>query len=71
MINELDVIDWSSMTHAYGPADEVPGWLKAAASAAPFVRAQLALAGRGDWFFGVGKDEELQRVGRAFLVRLG
>ncbi|MER5397965.1 HEAT repeat domain-containing protein [Streptomyces sp. NPDC002599] len=43
----------------------------AAASAAPFVRAQLALARRGDWFFGVGKDEELQRVGRAFLVRLG
>ncbi|MEU4083186.1 HEAT repeat domain-containing protein [Streptomyces aureus] len=32
MINELDVIDWSSMNHAYGPADEIPGWLRAMAS---------------------------------------
>ncbi|MEU9135199.1 hypothetical protein AB0D33_04355 [Streptomyces sp. NPDC048404] len=35
------------------------------------VRAQLALARRGDWFLGAERDEELQRVGRAFLVRLG
>ncbi|MFD3454735.1 hypothetical protein ACFWVC_21470 [Streptomyces sp. NPDC058691] len=26
---ELDGIDWSSMHHAYGPADEVPTWLRA------------------------------------------
>ncbi|MFF4536911.1 HEAT repeat domain-containing protein [Streptomyces aureus] len=32
MINELDLIDWSSMNHAYGPADEIPGWLRAMAS---------------------------------------
>ncbi|MFD6552014.1 hypothetical protein [Streptomyces sp. NPDC058398] len=43
----------------------------AAAPAVPFVRAQLALARRGDWLLGVEKDEELQRVARAFLVRLG
>ncbi|MGW3917049.1 HEAT repeat domain-containing protein [Streptomyces sp. NPDC005070] len=38
MINELDVIDWSSMTHAYGPADEIPGWLRAMASADTAIR---------------------------------
>ncbi|MGQ4377367.1 HEAT repeat domain-containing protein [Streptomyces sp. SAS_267] len=43
----------------------------AAAPAVPFVRAQLALARRGDWLLGVEKDEELQRVARAFLARLG
>ncbi|WP_405771029.1 HEAT repeat domain-containing protein [Actinacidiphila glaucinigra] len=29
---ELDAIDWSSMPHAYGPADEVPAWLRDMAS---------------------------------------
>jgi hypothetical protein len=28
MINELDGVDWSSMGHAYGPADDVPVWLQ-------------------------------------------
>ncbi|MGW1885003.1 HEAT repeat domain-containing protein [Streptomyces sp. NPDC001970] len=32
MINELDSIDWSSMTHAYGPAGDVPAWLRALGS---------------------------------------
>ncbi|MFE9783309.1 HEAT repeat domain-containing protein [Streptomyces sp. NPDC005775] len=38
MINELDLIDWSSMSHAYGPAVEVPVWLGAMASPDPAVR---------------------------------
>ncbi|MEU1620801.1 HEAT repeat domain-containing protein [Streptomyces sp. NPDC005722] len=29
---ELDAIDWSSMHHAYGAADEVPAWLRDMAS---------------------------------------
>lgn len=27
MINDLESIDWASMGHAYGPADDVPQWL--------------------------------------------
>ncbi|MEV0749879.1 HEAT repeat domain-containing protein [Streptomyces sp. NPDC050273] len=38
MINALDSIDWSSMNHAYGPATEVPVWLRAMASPDPGVR---------------------------------
>ncbi|MET8276779.1 MULTISPECIES: hypothetical protein [unclassified Streptomyces] len=38
MINELDSIDWSSMSHAYGPAGDVPVWLREKASADPDVR---------------------------------
>ncbi|MFG2298334.1 HEAT repeat domain-containing protein [Streptomyces sp. NPDC048603] len=41
MINNLegvDRVDWSSMGHAYGPADEVPLWLKQMASSNPDVR---------------------------------
>ncbi|WP_393063386.1 HEAT repeat domain-containing protein [Streptomyces sp. LN549] len=38
MINELDSIDWSSMNHAYGPAVEVPAWLRAMTSPDPEVR---------------------------------
>ncbi|MCX5214841.1 DUF3684 domain-containing protein [Kitasatospora sp. NBC_00240] len=32
MINDLDGVDWSSMGHAYGPADDVPLWLEQMAS---------------------------------------
>ncbi|WP_318212265.1 HEAT repeat domain-containing protein [Streptomyces sp. SJL17-1] len=28
MINDVDSVDWASLGHAYGPADEVPGWLR-------------------------------------------
>ncbi|MFF7990823.1 hypothetical protein ACFZDG_13675 [Kitasatospora xanthocidica] len=38
MINNLDGVDWSSMGHAYGPADEVPLWLEQMASPDPDVR---------------------------------
>ncbi|MET9388518.1 HEAT repeat domain-containing protein [Streptomyces sp. NPDC002928] len=38
MINELDSIDWSSMSHAYGPADDVPVWLREMASTDPEVQ---------------------------------
>ncbi|MFB6668262.1 HEAT repeat domain-containing protein [Streptomyces parvus] len=38
MINEFDGVDWESMGHAYGPASDVPGWLKGMASADPGVR---------------------------------
>ncbi len=32
MINDLQSIDWSSMNHAYGPAGDVPLWLRAMTS---------------------------------------
>ncbi|MFF2538739.1 hypothetical protein [Streptomyces cyaneofuscatus] len=38
MINEIDSVDWESMGHAYGPASDVPGWLRGMASADPGVR---------------------------------
>ncbi|MFH9355418.1 HEAT repeat domain-containing protein [Kitasatospora sp. NPDC017646] len=38
MSNELDSVDWASMRHAYGPASEVPVWLRGMASADPDVR---------------------------------
>jgi hypothetical protein len=38
VLNDLDSIDWSSMGHAYGPASEVPGWLRDMAAADPGVR---------------------------------
>ncbi|MFG2406449.1 HEAT repeat domain-containing protein [Streptomyces brevispora] len=38
MINYLDGINWSSMSHAYGPAVDVPAWLRAMTSADPAVR---------------------------------
>ncbi|MFE7587789.1 HEAT repeat domain-containing protein [Kitasatospora sp. NPDC057512] len=38
MTNNLDSVDWSSMGHAYGPADEVPLWLEQMASPDPDVR---------------------------------
>ncbi|MFI7011288.1 HEAT repeat domain-containing protein [Streptomyces sp. NPDC050145] len=38
MINDLDGVDWASMSHAYGPAVEVPDWLRAMVSPDPEVR---------------------------------
>ncbi|MPY32270.1 HEAT repeat domain-containing protein [Streptomyces adustus] len=38
MINELDSVDWSSMSHAYGPADDVPVWLRDMTSGGPELR---------------------------------
>ncbi|MFI5775098.1 HEAT repeat domain-containing protein [Streptomyces sp. NPDC051658] len=38
MINRLDSIDWSSMSHAYGPAIDVPVWLREMSSADPDIR---------------------------------
>ncbi|MER7173646.1 Lsr2 family DNA-binding protein [Streptomyces mesophilus] len=38
MIDDLDGIDWAAMSHAYGPADDVPGWLRAMSSPDPQVR---------------------------------
>ncbi|MGY0466646.1 HEAT repeat domain-containing protein [Kitasatospora sp. cg17-2] len=38
MINNLDDVDWSSMSHAYGSAGEVPLWLERMASPDPEVR---------------------------------
>lgn len=38
MINDVDSVDWSSMGHAYGPAVDVPVWLRAMASPDPEVR---------------------------------
>lgn len=38
MFAGLDDIDWESMTHAYGTAEEVPGWLRGLADPDPAVR---------------------------------
>lgn len=38
MINDLDRTDWASLGHAYGTADEVPGWLRGMVSPDPDVR---------------------------------
>ncbi|MEU8762701.1 HEAT repeat domain-containing protein [Streptomyces sp. NPDC048659] len=38
MINDLDKADWASLGHAYGPADDVPGWLRGMMSPDPAVR---------------------------------
>ena len=32
MFDGIDDIDWGSLTHAYGPADDVPGLLRSLAS---------------------------------------
>ncbi|MFD7978736.1 HEAT repeat domain-containing protein [Streptomyces sp. NPDC059071] len=38
MINDLEVIDWAAMGHAYGPADDVPAWLRGMTSLDPDAR---------------------------------
>ncbi|MCZ7458005.1 HEAT repeat domain-containing protein [Streptomyces sp. WMMC940] len=38
MFTGMDEVDWASMGHAYGPADDVPGLLRALASADPAER---------------------------------
>jgi hypothetical protein len=38
MINDLDRTDWASLRHAYGAADDVPGWLRGMVSPDPAVR---------------------------------
>ncbi|MGW5001437.1 HEAT repeat domain-containing protein [Streptomyces hydrogenans] len=35
MINDVDGVDWASLGHAYGPADEMPGWLRGMVSPDP------------------------------------
>ncbi|MGV9456606.1 HEAT repeat domain-containing protein [Streptomyces sp. NPDC003635] len=40
MINNLESIDWASMGHAYGPAGDVPQWLRDMASPDAEVREQ-------------------------------
>ncbi|MFB6525047.1 HEAT repeat domain-containing protein [Streptomyces sp. NPDC056399] len=35
MINDLDRTDWASLGHAYGTAEDVPGWLRAMVSPDP------------------------------------
>ncbi|MFD9978127.1 HEAT repeat domain-containing protein [Streptomyces sp. NPDC059017] len=44
MFTGMDEVDWASMGHAYGPADDVPGLLRALASADPAER-ETALDG--------------------------
>lgn len=35
MLAGLDAIPWATLTHAYGSAEDVPGWLRAQATASP------------------------------------
>ncbi|MDI9888376.1 HEAT repeat domain-containing protein [Streptomyces sp. HNM0645] len=44
MFTGMDEVDWASMGHAYGPADDVPGLLRSLASADPAER-ETALDG--------------------------
>ncbi|MGW3585737.1 HEAT repeat domain-containing protein [Streptomyces rubiginosohelvolus] len=44
MFSGIDEVDWASMEHAYGPADDVPGLLRGLASADPAER-EAALDG--------------------------
>ncbi|MEE1741468.1 PBS lyase [Streptomyces sp. BE147] len=44
MFAGIDEVDWASMEHAYGPADDVPGLLRGLASADPAER-EMALDG--------------------------
>ncbi|MGZ2362320.1 HEAT repeat domain-containing protein [Streptomyces sp. 372A] len=37
-INEIDSVNWASMSHAYGPASDVPGWLRGMVSPESGVR---------------------------------
>jgi hypothetical protein len=38
MINDLNSIDWAALEHAYGPGDDVPGWLCGMVSPDPDTR---------------------------------
>ena len=38
MLNKLDEINWKELEHAYGPAEDVPGQIRALASTDPQVR---------------------------------
>ncbi|MFC9754706.1 HEAT repeat domain-containing protein [Streptomyces sp. NPDC056921] len=38
MINDLESTDWASFGHAYGPANDVPGWLRNMVSPDPEIR---------------------------------
>ena len=38
MLEELDQIDWGTLCHAYGPADDVPGLLRALTSSDKAIR---------------------------------
>ncbi|MFD9047928.1 HEAT repeat domain-containing protein [Streptomyces zaomyceticus] len=38
MINDLDRTDWASLGHAYGTAEDVPGWLRGMVSPDPEIR---------------------------------
>jgi hypothetical protein len=44
MLEGLDAIDWSSLTHAHGPADDVPGLLRSLRSQDADVRLQASAA---------------------------
>jgi hypothetical protein len=39
-VNDLATVDWGSLTHAYGPAGDLPDQLRALASADPSMRAR-------------------------------
>ncbi|MFG2632574.1 HEAT repeat domain-containing protein [Streptomyces sp. NPDC048362] len=39
MFTGIDEVDWASLRHAYGSAEDVPGWLRALASTDPVERA--------------------------------
>jgi len=65
----LDEIDWAELKHAYGPAGDVPGLIRALASTEPDERerAQYALYGN---VFHQGSRYEATGVAVPFLARL-
>ncbi len=50
MLERLDEIDWSALSHAYGPADDVPGMLRALGSRNPDERAEAMHEAFGNIF---------------------
>ncbi|HMA37914.1 MAG TPA: HEAT repeat domain-containing protein [Chloroflexia bacterium] len=69
MLEALDRIDWSALSHAYGPADDVPGLIRDLASSAAEVRRQAMHALYGNiWHQGTVYEATAYAV--PFLIAL-
>ncbi|MET8832347.1 hypothetical protein ABZV78_00295 [Micromonospora sp. NPDC004540] len=69
MLNGIDEIDWSRLSHAYGPAEDVPGQLRALASADPGDRARARYELYGN-IFHQGSRYEATAYAVPFLLEL-
>ncbi|MFG2056531.1 HEAT repeat domain-containing protein [Micromonospora sp. NPDC048930] len=69
MLNGIDDIDWSRLSHAYGPADDVPDQIRALASADPETRARARYELYGN-IFHQGSRYEASAYAVPFLLEL-